>query len=683
MSFYLHNTPQVLTMRFFSKSQVKSSEFCDLVDEKLPDDLFRLRGAELEIQEGDNTLNKDFAMAIGFNQITDQESANQVGKLLIANGPGLDPETILYYTKRLKNGPYGYALGTHIKNNFDAALAAGQSRVPFQPYTGNYNIDNDFVSYLQNKLGAADCFLTPANYFEFRGIYASLVNLENVWNYTTAPAYDTNNKETRGVEGYETANKMPAPFKLITGTLNLVTLGTFKKFLKLFKTEAELEQEKASLQSGESERKTSVAYSQQDIQTAKARQEASSDAKTEIADNLKENTRLAEFKSSTNPFQYTSDKKDPGNNSRVPTPPGTVGPEPKLPEPGSANRNLSPSSELLPSLNQVYNSYTFVPTPVVPAVSPESPYGPKSATYEDYVAGRSTYVSGTVHPDVGSVGTFITSDNFTGPDDKPIPVKVEAYAKVSSDARRIQVATLPPSTYPGTGVDKPPFPSVMGTIKKIPKMVNQQGCAVPQGPNVEPQNGNVEGTPTNLDGIGPNESALNFKAAQLSCPTGTTSRRLCLKGTVDIVRALTGNKLYVDANGNPLGYSGDGGAVTAIGGFPNNENAQYSDAAKRWYWENMQNDAGQKLFTPIAHNDRNPNFEFKNGDVIVFNAKTQPSAGGYGHAQIYLNGNWVSDHVQRYGDNSDLRQSGSYRDFTIYRLNDLPSYSGNGVKAKN
>lgn len=362
MPDYFHLTPEALTMRFYSKTQVKNSNLCDIVDDNLPDNLLTLKGNQLEINEGTGTLNKDVALAIGFNQIFNQNSANQIGKLLVANGPALDPKTILYYVRRLKNGPYGYGVTQHIKANFEAAKTAGSSKVNFQPYLGNkQDVDNDFVSYLQSKLGVADCFLTPADYFDFQGVYGTLANTQNIWNYTTAPAFDTNNKETRGNEAYETASKMPKPLQLVNGTLNLATLGTYKKFLKIFKSQAELDQEKASFDAGQSERLDNGGQiTTQDLNSAKSRQQASTDALSEIAEFLGDAFRVFTFQYRANPYGYTNSAASPGNNASVPQPAGSTGPKPNIPKPvGNESLELpvgdpaNTFNPLLPNISRV------------------------------------------------------------------------------------------------------------------------------------------------------------------------------------------------------------------------------------------------------------------------------------------------------------------------------------------
>jgi len=490
MADYFHLTPEALTMRFYSKSQVKNSNLCDITDDNLPDNLFTLKGDQLEIKESDNTLNKDLALALGFNQIFDQTTANQVGKLLIANGPTLDPKTILYYVKRLKNGPYGYGITQHIKANFEQAKTAGNSSVPFQQNLGGgSNIDNDFVSFLQKKLGAADCFLTPADYFDFQGIYGTLTNTQNIWNYTTASASDTNNTQQRGNEGYETANKMPKPMQMVNGMLNLATLGTYKKFLKLFKTEKELAEEAASLQSGKSNREQNDGQSATpDIATARSRQEASTDGISEIAEFLGDAVRVFTFQYRANPYGYTNSAASPGNNAMIPQPPGTAGPPPNIPRSvvndnlnlpqGNPQQTINPLLPPLPPVN-------VVPYSKDPTISPKASFRENSPTYQDFIAGKSSYVGVITHPNVGYSEQNVTISGFEY-NQSPVPLKIVGYSDNPNDITRIKVLVE---------INTKPFDAVTGTISSDQSNNSAQTCTAAQQANVT-SNGEI--VPTNI-----------------------------------------------------------------------------------------------------------------------------------------------------------------------------------------
>lgn len=482
MPDYFHLTPEALTMRFYSKAQVKNSNLCDIADDNLPDNLFALKGEQLEIKEGTNTLNKDLALALGFNQIFDQNTANQVGKLIVANGPLLDPKTILYYVKRLKNGPYGYGITQHIKANFDQAKTAGNSRVPFQQNLGGgSNIDNDFVSYLQNKLGAADCFLTPANYFDFQGVYGTLANTQNIWNYTTAPAFDTNGKQTRGNEAYETASKMPKPVQMVNGVLNLATLGTYKKFLKLFKTEEELAKERANFESGTSVRESNDGESATpDILTAKSRQEASTDGLSEIAEFLGDAFRVFTFQYRANPYGYTNSPASPGNNAMIPQPAGTVGPLPVTPRSIDNDYLNLPLGNIQENSSQTYNPLlppippvTVVPYSKDPTISPKTSFRENSPTYQDFINGKSSYVGIITHPNIGYSEANVTISGFER-NNTVIPLKIVGYSD-DSDPARVKVLVDPKTT---------PFESKTGSLTLEPFNQTSQTCAANQPANV-------------------------------------------------------------------------------------------------------------------------------------------------------------------------------------------------------
>jgi len=459
MADYFHLTPEALTMRFYSKSQVKNSNLCDITDDNLPDNLFALKGDQLEIKESDNTLNKDLALALGFNQIFDQTTANQVGKLLIANGPTLDPKTILYYVRRLKNGPYGYGITQHIKANFEQAKTAGNLNVPFQQNLGGgSNIDNDFVSFLQKKLGAADCFLTPADYFDFRGVYGTLTNTQNIWNYTTASASDTNNPQQRGYEASETAGKIPKPMQIVTGVLNLATLGTYKKFLKLFKTEKELADEAASLKSGVSVREQNGGdVTTPDLSSAINRQKASTDAISEIAEFLGDAFRVFTFQYRANPYGYTNSEVSPGNNAMVPQPPGVAGPPPKMPKPVD-NSNLSlpqdvpqigaqPTTNIGPNLLlPLPPAVTVVPYSKITTTNPKINFRETSPTYQDFKAGKSQYVGVIAHTNIGTSEEALTISGFEL-NNSPIPLRIVGFSSDVNDATRIRVL-VDPNTQP-------------------------------------------------------------------------------------------------------------------------------------------------------------------------------------------------------------------------------------------
>jgi len=485
MPDYFHLTPEALTMRFYSKSQVKNSNLCDIADDNLPNNLFALKGDQLEIKESDNTLNKDLALALGFNQIFDQTTANQVGKLLIANGPTLDPKTILYYVRRLKNGPYGYGVAQHIKANFEQAKTAGNSSVPFQQNLGGgSNIDNDFVSFLQKKLGAADCFLTPADYFDFQGIYGTLTNTQNIWNYTTASASDTNNTQQRGNEGYETANKMPKPMQMVNGMLNLATLGTYKKFLKLFKTEKELAEEAASLKSGVSVREQNGGQSATpDIATARSRQEASTDGISEIAEFLGDAFRVFTFQYRANPYGYTNSAASPGNNAMIPQPPGIAGPPTKIPR-SISNENLNlpqngpqqtaniASNPLLPSLPS--SPVTVVPFSKDPTIDPRIVFREDSPTYQDFISGKSKYVGIIAHSNVGTSEENVTIEGFEY-NRAPIPLKIVGYSDNPNDTSRVKVLVEPKTQ---------PFESVTGALTSDESNNSAQNCTANPSANV-------------------------------------------------------------------------------------------------------------------------------------------------------------------------------------------------------
>jgi hypothetical protein len=647
MPDYFHLTPEALTMRFYSKAQVKNSNLCDIADDNLPDNLFALKGEQLEIKEGTNTLNKDLALAIGFNQIFDQNTANQVGKLIVANGPLLDPKTILYYVKRLKNGPYGYGITQHIKANFDQAKTAGNSRVPFQQNLGGgSNIDNDFVSYLQNKLGAADCFLTPADYFDFQGVYGTLANTQNIWNYTTAPAFDTNNKETRGDEGYETANKMPKPLQMVNGVLNLATLGTYKKFLKLFKTDEELAKERANFKSGTSVRESNDGESATpDILTAKSKQEASTDGLSEIAEFLGDAFRVFTFQYRANPYGYTNSPVSPGNNAMIPQPPGTVGSPPITPRSIDNGYLNLPLGNIQENSSQTYNPLlppippvTVVPYSKDPTISPKTSFRENSPTYQDFINGKSSYVGIITHPNIGYSEANVTISGFER-NNTAIPLKIVGYSD-DSDPERIKVLVEP---------NTQPFNSITGTISYDQSNNTAQTCAAKQPANVTSTGSII--SPDSVNALsGPNDTALNLKAAD--SVTCTSSGGKCVRGTREIISKLTDNPYFTE------GYE----SVVTKAGFKN----PYSPQAKNYYWSTPVNDANQKLYTEIP-GQLNSDFAFRNGDVLVYNAKNRAGAG---HAEVYLNGTWYSDFKQ----NNNSLNSNRYSDNTLYRLNYLDNY---------
>ncbi len=119
MLIYSHTTPEILVASFRTKEQVKNSSYCDLVDDNLPDDLSTLKGDNLIIKEGTNTLNLDIALAIAFNEIRSPSSAIQFGKILIVNGPNIDTRTLLYYTRRINSGPFGSDVSQFFENHFN------------------------------------------------------------------------------------------------------------------------------------------------------------------------------------------------------------------------------------------------------------------------------------------------------------------------------------------------------------------------------------------------------------------------------------------------------------------------------------------------------------------------------------------------------------------------------------
>lgn len=445
MPSYLHLTPEALTMRFRTKQQVKNSDLCGLVDDNLPDDLFILKGDELDIVEPEGTLNKDFALALGFNQITDANKAKQVAKLLVLNGPGLDPYTINYYTRRLKNGPYGTIVTTHIQTNFIAA-AGGNNYVPFQNSLGNISdVDNDFVATLKEKLGALDCFLTPANYFNFQGIYGALAEKQGTWNYTTSPAWDTNNKQTLGQEGYQTAKKMPPIFQAVTGALNFASLGTYKKALKLFYTKEQLEKQKQEFEAANSQRKqTNGDQLTPDISTAKVIQEAATDVLTSIAQFLGDTVRIFEFKN-INPYQYVNDPINPGNNAQRSQPPGMVGPQPSATN-TPLNKSLASADIIVKDQNISNRLFDFtVVTNIPPSINTSAPYAPKLTTYENYSSGNTNPVSVFVSKDLGlNIGTQVYSEKLTL-NGKIIPLVVSGYIQDSNDTTRVQILASNPN----------------------------------------------------------------------------------------------------------------------------------------------------------------------------------------------------------------------------------------------
>lgn len=699
MPSYIHSTPAILTSRFFSKSQVKDSELCGLIDDNFPDDIFSLRGALLEIQEGDGTLNKDFALAIGFNQIQDQESANQIAKLLIANGPALDSTTIEYYVTRLSNGPYGDYARQVITDSFLVARSAGLEQSPGQFNLGNgNNLDQDFISFLRSKLGAADCFLTPANYFEFQGIYATLAQTKNIWNYTTAPVSDTNGKETRGYELPETTDKMPNVFQAVAIGLNFLTLNIFRKVLKTSKTKQELEDEKTAFQSGKSVREDKPGtVTTSDITTAIAVQESSVDVQSQVMEQKGDLARISKEKKA-NPYAYSNQQPAAGNNASAPMNPGTTAMPPEtrtIPNVGErlGTARVAPVTE-----------FTAVPLRKTPVINQGGPYVPSAPTYDQYTRGESAFTSVLAHSSQFKIGDEITMNNFDV-NNTPVKMLVIGYTNQNNqnaDPSRVQVlvdaasASLGPNQ-PTANSDKPPgtpgsnntslppaFTGKSGKVTKKLGAVSQECKAFLSGQynsnGVVYPNPEIVGNPgLPSGGLTPNYNALGNPLNARECITGANG--YCLTGVIRGLREATGNEKF---------DSGYEGAVRARFFGPLSDVSSrelYKPEYKRWYWEQyLTNSDGQPLFTRVEYHNSNPGRDnFASGlrdfDVAIYN-RIDPTTGTYtwGHAEFQYQGNTYSNTRQSYGTNagglpSGVEQGrGYFSDVTVYRLNYLESY---------
>lgn len=443
MLIYSHNTPEILIASFRTKEQARNSNFCEVMDDNLPDDLSTLKGNDLIIKEGKGTINIDIALAIAFNSIRSPQSAQQFGKILIANGTNVDTRTIKYYVNRIKNGPLGYDTLKYFDDHFKYITGAYTSKsIAFQQGLGNNlptetsdelydglgiesskpfeyrneSVDTDFINTIKGLFKT--CLESPCNYFAHSGSFGFLSNASQTLNTTTSPKDDiTNDTKGIGFKNLETFNKMPQIFQKVASKLNQLTSTTANKFVQTFVGGI------SAVPTSRTENKGLILSP--DLTTHENFSKAQSEVLNKVARSLGDCYRLDDYRRRYNPFHYY---EEGGPNAEQAAPPGISGMPVgyKVQKNDALNASVPvPGSETFTTENTWYCPGGGRTAEEIAIEGGIFDRRQKPAyTLEQYQAGHAPYVSVAMDTNAFPYGTLLYSDRFKMSDGIYIPFRV-------------------------------------------------------------------------------------------------------------------------------------------------------------------------------------------------------------------------------------------------------------------